>query len=91
MKKFFALNFPLAVALTLSLPLVRVQSQTGTATAPVTTKSSLPSGARAAAERIAAAQLKKDLYFVSSDEMAGRDTPSPGLDATAKFLAERLK
>ncbi|MGI8567176.1 MAG: M28 family peptidase, partial [Pyrinomonadaceae bacterium] len=42
-------------------------------------------------ERIAAAQLKKDLYFVSSDEMAGRDTPSPGLDATAKFLAERLK
>ena len=91
MKKFFALNFPLAVALTLSLPLVRVQSQTGTATAPVTTKSSLPSGARAAAERIAAAQLKKDLYFVSSDEMAGRDTPSPGLDATAKFLAERLR
>jgi hypothetical protein len=91
MKKFFALNFPLVVALTLSLPLVRVQSQTGTATAPVTTKSSLPSGARVAAERIAAAQLKKDLYFVSSDEMAGRDTPSPGLDATAKFLAERLK
>ncbi|MDQ3687151.1 MAG: M20/M25/M40 family metallo-hydrolase [Acidobacteriota bacterium] len=91
MKKFFALNFPLAVALTLSLPLVRVHSQTGTAIAPTTTKYSLPGGARAAAERIAAAQMKKDLYYVSSDEMAGRDTPSPGLDATAKFLAGRLK
>ncbi|MGH9903864.1 MAG: M28 family peptidase, partial [Pyrinomonadaceae bacterium] len=43
-----------------------------------------------AAERITAARLREDLYFISSDEMAGRDTPSPGLDETARFIAARL-
>ncbi len=34
------------------------------------------SPARNAAENITAAQLKDYLYFVASDEMEGRDTPS---------------
>ncbi len=59
-----------------------------------TTASAKPSAAfnaeREAATRINAAQMKEDLYFIASDQMAGRDTPSPGLDATAKFIAERL-
>ncbi len=38
-------------------------------------------------EAITAAQLKDYLYFVASDEMEGRDTPSRGLDLTAKFIA----
>lgn len=42
------------------------------------------------AERITQAGLKEDLLVVASDEMGGRDTPSPGLDAAARFLAERL-
>jgi len=46
--------------------------------------------AREAAGRIKAEKMKEDLYFISSDAMAGRDTPSPGLDQTAKFIAERL-
>ncbi|MGE0881989.1 MAG: M28 family peptidase [Blastocatellales bacterium] len=39
---------------------------------------------------ITAAQLKDYLYFVASDEMEGRATPSRGLDLTAKFIALNL-
>ena len=48
------------------------------------------SPARNAAENITAAQLKDYLYYVASDEMEGRDTPSRGLDATAKFMGTLL-
>ncbi len=41
-------------------------------------------------EAIKAAQLKEWLYAVASDEMEGRDTPSRGLDMTAKFIADHL-
>ena len=41
-------------------------------------------------DTIAAAQLRDYLTFISSDEMEGRDTPSRGLDTTAKFLAMNL-
>ncbi|MGI8543830.1 MAG: M28 family peptidase [Aridibacter sp.] len=46
---------------------------------------------RKMAEAITAEQLKDFLYFVASDEMEGRDTPSRGLDLTAKFIALNLK
>lgn len=42
------------------------------------------------AEQITAAQLRDYLTFIASDEMEGRDTPSRGLDITAKFLATNL-
>ncbi|HEX3101556.1 MAG TPA: M28 family peptidase [Pyrinomonadaceae bacterium] len=42
------------------------------------------------AEGVTAEQLKQYLYFVASDEMEGRDTPSRGLDTTAKFIAFNL-
>lgn len=42
------------------------------------------------AEQITAEQLKAYLYFIASDEMEGRDTPSRGLDTTAKFIAMNL-
>jgi hypothetical protein len=41
-------------------------------------------------EAITAAQLRDYLYFVASDEMEGRNTPSRGLDLTAKFIALNL-
>jgi hypothetical protein len=53
------------------------------------TKANSP--AREAAETITAEQLNDYLYFVASDEMEGRDTPSRGLDITAKFIALNLK
>src|SRR5687768_17390155 len=45
---------------------------------------------RQMAETITAEQLKDYLYFVASDEMEGRDTPSRGLDLTAKFIGTML-
>ena len=41
-------------------------------------------------DTIAADQLRDYLTFIASDEMEGRDTPSRGLDTTAKFLAMNL-
>ena len=43
------------------------------------------------ADTITAERLRDYLYFVASDEMEGRDTPSRGLDLTAKFIALNLK
>jgi Zn-dependent M28 family amino/carboxypeptidase len=48
------------------------------------------SGEFGGVESITAAQLRDYLYFVASDEMEGRDTPSRGLDLTAKFIALNL-
>src|SRR4051812_23650261 len=41
-------------------------------------------------DMISASQLRDYLTFIASDEMEGRDTPSRGLDTTAKFLAMNL-
>ena len=45
---------------------------------------------RKVAEGVTAKQLSDYLYFVASDEMEGRDTPSRGLDTTAKFIGMNL-
>jgi len=42
------------------------------------------------ADYITASMLKDYLYFIASDEMEGRDTPSRGLNTTAKFLGMML-
>jgi Peptidase family M28 len=41
-------------------------------------------------DTITAAQLQDYLTFIAADEMEGRDTPSRGLDLTAKYLASNL-
>src|ERR1044072_8721144 len=41
-------------------------------------------------DTITAAQLRSYLTFIASDEMEGRDTPSRGLDTTAKFIGMNL-
>jgi Peptidase family M28 len=43
-----------------------------------------------AVDTISANQIRDYLTFIASDEMEGRDTPSRGLDTTAKFLALNL-
>jgi hypothetical protein len=52
------------------------------ATASVTTQRAI--------DAITASQMMSYLTFIASDEMEGRDTPSRGLDLTAKFLAMNL-
>jgi Zn-dependent M28 family amino/carboxypeptidase len=49
-------------------------------------KTAAPRGANA----ITASELRDYLTFIASDEMEGRDTPSRGLDTTAKFIAVEL-
>ena len=72
-----------------SFPSVYAQRRTGKAATATAPASSLAT-AKQLAEQITAAQLKDYLFFVASDEMEGRDTPSRGLDITAKFLAMQL-
>jgi len=48
------------------------------------------SSAHGKPDYITAAQLKDYLYFIASDEMEGRDTPSRGLNTVAKFIALNL-
>lgn len=67
-------------------PRARAQSKTDK-----TQKAALPSlASQRGVDTISAAQLKDYLSFIASDEMEGRDTPSRGLDTTAKFLAMNL-
>ena len=52
----------------------------------------LPQGIEAAADRaISAGFVKSTLTWLASDEMKGRDTPSPELDAAAEGLAQRFE
>ena len=48
-------------------------------------------GAIKAANVISADTLKDYLSFIAADALQGRDTPSPGLDAAANFIAFNLK
>ncbi|MBV9958567.1 MAG: M28 family peptidase [Acidobacteria bacterium] len=54
------------------------------------TATAAASSSRSVAEGITAEQLREYLYFVASDEMEGRDTPSRGLNTVAKFIATLL-
>jgi hypothetical protein len=89
MLRRFILVFALITSLTSQLPAVYAQRKGGKAAAATAPASSLTT-ARRLADQITAAQLKDYLYFIASDEMEGRDTPSRGLDTAAKFLATNL-
>src|SRR5437762_7793569 len=76
----------LLLVVTSSAPVALAQQQAArAAVAP------LPKAEVKAADKITAAALSERLHYVASDEMQGRDTPSPGLDATAKYIADNLK
>jgi hypothetical protein len=49
------------------------------------------SSVRKALGGITPRELKSDLSFLASDALAGRDTPSQGLDAAAEFIASRFR
>jgi hypothetical protein len=91
MQKFKLLNLALACALLFNFPAAAQQAQpAGAAAATATTAAALSPAALEAANTITAARLSEHLHFVASDAMGGRDTPSKGLDDTAKFLADHL-
>lgn len=49
------------------------------------------SDAAAAAATITPADVKAHIAYIASDELKGRDTPSPGLEAAAKYIADHFK
>lgn len=48
-------------------------------------------GKKAAEQNITESILRTHLDFIASDALQGRDTPSPGLDAAARYIAEHVK
>src|SRR5688572_4671965 len=59
--------------------------------APLAQQSVIPDAVRAAADRITSQQLARDLEYLASDELLGRNTPSPGYDKAAEYIAQRLE
>lgn len=85
MKKLFLTGLLFAGALAASP--AATQAQRKQENKPLVAAATMQAGDFGNVEGITAAQLKDYLYFVASDEMEGRNTPSRGLDLTAKFLA----
>ncbi len=50
----------------------------------------VPPAIRTAADAISVEQVAWDLAFLASDELRGRNTPSPGFDTAADYIIERL-
>lgn len=51
----------------------------------------VPAAQRAALERVSAESLQAHLSYLASDELGGRSTPSPGLNAAAEYIAARFR
>ena len=91
MRRFNLASIFLVTLLALPFPAALAQApQKATADAAKTSARTLPKATLDGAKRINAEQLKKDLYWVADDARGGRDTPSKGLDETAKLIADRL-
>jgi hypothetical protein len=92
MRRLTTAGLALAI-LFLSVPAPRAQQarRSVRAATPAPPLSPRFAAARKAAERITAEAMKEVLYVIASDEYAGRNTPSPELDKTAQFIADRLR
>jgi len=90
MRKLKLYSIVALLALSLLLPTTVAQRKAGKAPAATTTAAARTIAARGV-DTISAAQLRNYLSFIASDEMEGRDTPSRGLDTTAKFIAMNLE
>jgi hypothetical protein len=62
-----------------------------TTAAPGAEQRALPDAVRTAAEGISASQLAWDVAYFASDALLGRNTPSPGFDAAASYITNRLE
>ena len=64
---------------------------TGPAPVPVSGESDYEGATVRAAARILPDRIRQHIAFLASDELAGRDTPSPGLETAASYLVEALE
>jgi hypothetical protein len=84
--KLFHLALNLLVAALLSCPdLCAAPSPASARSAETSAKLTL------ALDSIREVNLRSDVFFIASDELAGRDTPSEGLKIAARFLRARLE
>src|SRR5258706_11700052 len=90
MRKLKLYSLVILLALSCALPTTFAQRKAGKTPAATTAAAARTIAARGV-DTISAAQLRNYLSFIASDEMEGRDTPSPGLDTTAKFIAINLE
>jgi Zn-dependent M28 family amino/carboxypeptidase len=86
MRRFFIVLL-LIGALAVPFPATFAQKRGGKASA---ASASATTAATHGVDQITAKQMRDYLTFIASDEMEGRDTPSRGLDTTAKFIAMNL-
>ena len=73
-------------ALTFGILVITLAAHASFAQQPV-----VPAPVKAAADRITTERIKADLAFFASDELEGRNTPSPGLDKAAEYIEARLE
>jgi hypothetical protein len=75
------------------LPLVLAACGTTPASMPVPAPAPAQTvaGTRAAAALITAESVRAHVHFLASDEMRGRDTPSPELERAAEYLADQFR
>lgn len=61
------------------------------AAAPACAQSAMPAAGEDAASTITAAELRVRVGELAHDSMRGRDTPSPGLERTARYVASKFR
>ncbi len=71
----------LAIAFVFFQAVGSASAQTDTITPPV----------EAALEKISPKSLREHLTYIASDELGGRDTPSPGLEKAAQYIAKQFE
>jgi hypothetical protein len=84
---------PLRLAATLAVvPVLSLAAQGQRATTSVSRRGTpLSSEALAGMETITASDMKRRIEIIADDSMGGRDTPSRGLDATARYIAGEFR
>ncbi|MGB7922384.1 MAG: M20/M25/M40 family metallo-hydrolase [Pyrinomonadaceae bacterium] len=90
MKMNRLLSMLLIGALALPVPVIYAQSTAVVSQAAAAAVTTVSSTARRNAEHITEARMKEYLSYIASDELEGRDTPSAGLDAAAKYISTHL-
>jgi hypothetical protein len=75
----------------LTLPLSAQAVQVVAPQAPAAPQATLAPEWAEALDRITARSLEGHLFFIASDLLEGRDTPSPGLDIAAEYIAAQFR
>ncbi|MFN8654443.1 MAG: M20/M25/M40 family metallo-hydrolase [Gemmatimonadales bacterium] len=63
----------------------------GVSLVPALTQAQTAPALTSAAATITPADIKQRIFTIADDSMQGRDTPSPGLDKTAQYVADQFK